>query len=694
MRNKTKPLRSLPIIFFVITITHIFCMAKMSWAEMPSYQRLYPITINIDAPTAVALDRSGNVYVVEATNNRLLVYSQSGEYQKTLAELKRPISVAVDSNGRILIGNHYDNVNHKGNVEVYDSELQLLFKLGTGDGEFSQPIDIGIDGVGKIYVVDRRGDRVKIYNSDGTFFNSFGSSGNGDGEFHKPTSIAIDEGRGEFIVLDHKLTYRAEEDYGAHEYGGYSEGGYWMDGARVQVFDGNLQYSRSFGEWGMEEGQMSRPQGLEVDEEGKVYVTEALQCIVKVFGGDGTYLGRITDMNKPMRTPLGITSGSSKKFYVAALTSGKLEIYGISLYTDMVVEPLWLSFQGQRGGSAPAVQGVTISNNGADVLNWTASADGSWITLSETSGTAGPSAVSGIDVGVNLEGLAAGGYTGSVSVSAESGATETVEVELTVSEVILIANPGGPYTGVEGQAVMFDGSNSGGVIRLYEWDIDNNGTYDYSSSAATQSHVYTEGHPYTVKMRVTDDVGATDEALAMADISDSLPAAGFTGSPRSGGAPLTVHFSNTSTGYDQPLTYEWDFDSDGTVDSTAESPSHAYSSAGSYTVTLLVTDSDESTDTLTRTGYITVTSEPCSNPPVKIGSSSYTTLQAAYDAAGDGITIKSRAVIFTEDLYINKSVTLEGGYDCDYGVIIGKTTLKGNMTISTGTVVIENFVLE
>jgi hypothetical protein len=59
-------------------------------------------------------------------------------------------------------------------VEVYDADYTYLFKLGTGDGEFSQPNDIAIDSTDKVYVVDKGEHTVKIYNSDGTYSTSFG----------------------------------------------------------------------------------------------------------------------------------------------------------------------------------------------------------------------------------------------------------------------------------------------------------------------------------------------------------------------------------------------------------------------------------------------------------------------------------------------------------------------------------------
>ena len=190
-----------------------------------------------------------------------------------------------------------------------------------------------------------------------------------------------------------------------------------------------------------------------------------------------------------------------------------------------------------------------------------------------------------------------------------------------------VADPDGPYTGIEGQTITLEGSGSydtDGTITLYEWDIDNNGTYDYSSSSSTQNHTYAQDGTYTVRLRVTDNDGATDEATTTADIPDTSPTADFTGSPTSGSAPLTVNFTNNSTGYDRPLSHEWDFDNDGIVDSTDRNPSYTYNTAGTYTVKLTVTDSDGSIDTLIRTNYITVTPPVYDLTITKTGSGSGT----------------------------------------------------------------------
>jgi PKD repeat protein len=83
------------------------------------------------------------------------------------------------------------------------------------------------------------------------------------------------------------------------------------------------------------------------------------------------------------------------------------------------------------------------------------------------------------------------------------------------------------------------------------------------------------------------------------------PVADFTGDPTSGTAPLTVQFTDTSTG--DPTEWAWDVNNDGVTDYTIQNPQHVYMSPGSYTVKLTVTNSAGS-NTIIKTNYITVTS--------------------------------------------------------------------------------------
>jgi PKD repeat protein len=83
--------------------------------------------------------------------------------------------------------------------------------------------------------------------------------------------------------------------------------------------------------------------------------------------------------------------------------------------------------------------------------------------------------------------------------------------------------------------------------------------------------------------------------------------ADFIADVTSGQAPLTVHFTDLSISQPNPIiSWQWDFDNDGTVDATDQNPTWVYLNFGIYTVTLMVSDGTN-TDMETKVDYITVT---------------------------------------------------------------------------------------
>ena len=109
-----------------------------------------------------------------------------------------------------------------------------------------------------------------------------------------------------------------------------------------------------------------------------------------------------------------------------------------------------------------------------------------------------------------------------------------------------------------------------------------------------------------MKLTVTNGVGSDSEVKTdyITVAAPPLPVAAFSADVTSGPAPLTVQFTDESTG--NPTAWAWDFDNDGTADSTAQNPSYTYEAAGTYTVKLTATNVAGS-DAEVKTDYITVT---------------------------------------------------------------------------------------
>jgi PKD repeat protein len=129
------------------------------------------------------------------------------------------------------------------------------------------------------------------------------------------------------------------------------------------------------------------------------------------------------------------------------------------------------------------------------------------------------------------------------------------------------------------------------------WDFGDGIT----STLTSPTHTYTAAGGYTVTLTVSDGLDSSTITHTNYITVYAPVRADFTASPTSGLAPLTVVFTNTSSGdYTSSL---WDFGDVAT--STLESPTHIYTAGGVYTVTLTVSGPGGS-DTETKEGYITV----------------------------------------------------------------------------------------
>ena len=107
-----------------------------------------------------------------------------------------------------------------------------------------------------------------------------------------------------------------------------------------------------------------------------------------------------------------------------------------------------------------------------------------------------------------------------------------------------------------------------------------------TSNEQNPMHTYSSAGNYTVNLTVSNGKGTTSKTLnIIVEVAKVLPVANFSANTTNGYAPLSVQFSDLS----QNITSRnWDF-GDGT-NSIEQSPTHTYSSAGTYTVDLTVTN--------------------------------------------------------------------------------------------------------
>ena len=306
------------------------------------------------APSKLAVDAAGNLYVADTGNRRVQKLDQNGNFLWASSPdgRIRPSCVAVTPNGHILFYDRYYHwiilitqtghfgdilLEEENNIEgmAIDAAGQIYLAIptlhqirkydaycsnlltqwgseGAGDGQFQYPSAITVDQNGHVYVNDPGNNRIQKFDTNGTFLGKWGSYGEAEGQFRDPEGVAVDAA-GHVYVADTNNNriqkFSANGDF-ITKLGGwpYSPGnlhnpaGVALDGAgnvyvtdqhRLQIFDSEGQFIRGWGEPGSADGEFSFPQGVAVAEQPGavvVYVADTENHRIQKFNNLGQHL--------------------------------------------------------------------------------------------------------------------------------------------------------------------------------------------------------------------------------------------------------------------------------------------------------------------------------------------------------------------------------------------------------------------
>jgi DNA-binding beta-propeller fold protein YncE len=121
-------------------------------------------------PNSAVADSAGRLYVTDGNNGRVSVWDGLGNFLFDFAQgvgesaLSLPRGAAMDKRDRLHV---VDAVQQS--VKVYDvseDEPRFLFAFGDWgmeDGEFNYPVDIALDGTGRLYIADRENNRIQVW---------------------------------------------------------------------------------------------------------------------------------------------------------------------------------------------------------------------------------------------------------------------------------------------------------------------------------------------------------------------------------------------------------------------------------------------------------------------------------------------------------------------------------------------------
>ena len=262
-----------------------------------------------DTPRGIAVDSSGNVYVVDVINGRIQKFTSTGSFLTKWGksgtgdgQFISPYlnGIAIDSYGNVYVA---DTGNYR--IQKFTSDGSFLTKWGssgTGDGQLSCRFYIAVDNSGNIYVADSANARIQKFASSGAFLAKWGSSGTGDGQFSNSSGIAVDSS-GNVYVADE-----------------YSN--------RIQKFTSSGTFITKWGSSGTGDGQFNNSTGIAVDSSGNVYVADQTNNRIQKFTSNGSFItkwGSYGHGDGQFYWPSGITVDSSGYVFVADSYNNRIQ---------------------------------------------------------------------------------------------------------------------------------------------------------------------------------------------------------------------------------------------------------------------------------------------------------------------------------------------------------------------------------
>lgn len=170
---------------------------------------------------------------------------------------------------------------------------------GTGNGQFLRPHDLEFDNNNMmLYAVDRDGNRIQVFDKNGTFLFTFGQKGNASGQFLVPYGLDVDQA-GNVWVAD-------------------------RGNQRIQKFDsqGNfiLKFGNNDGRPTSDPGKFDNPRHVEVDKTLKyVYVADSKNNRIQQFNINGNFvkvIGHLGNKSGEFNLPTTIEMDSKGNFFV------------------------------------------------------------------------------------------------------------------------------------------------------------------------------------------------------------------------------------------------------------------------------------------------------------------------------------------------------------------------------------------
>jgi DNA-binding beta-propeller fold protein YncE len=264
------------------------------------YSLYGPFGDGMQKPMAVTVD-GRQIYVSDTGNSKIRVFDYNGNHLRSFGEngtkpgeLSFPYGIGVTGEGQILVADMYN-----GNISVFTPNGSFLHYFGT-PLDIKSPAGLAVAD-GRVYVTDVARHKVIVFDETGEKIFEFGNEGDAPGQFRSPNAIAVsgmyvavsDTGNDRIQIFNRLGTLIQEiSDADGRKFvnprgiGFTSRGEFFaVNNLTHQTFmfnpSGDLQHV--IGKLGQGQGENFLPNGLFVDDQGRIYITDTTNRRVNVY---------------------------------------------------------------------------------------------------------------------------------------------------------------------------------------------------------------------------------------------------------------------------------------------------------------------------------------------------------------------------------------------------------------------------
>ncbi len=183
---------------------------RLVWRPAETYGERGRGRNELREPVDVAVLPDGGIAVLDRDRETVVLFSRAGRWLRTLGRprgdgdlrLSRPSRLGVDGQGRLWV---VDTGNHRVvAVSTAGEELLSIGSLGSHTGRFRHPRGIAFDRAGRVYVADTGNERIQVFRPDGAFLEAWERRTGGRRDYlTAPVALAFSaHGRGSLWVLN------------------------------------------------------------------------------------------------------------------------------------------------------------------------------------------------------------------------------------------------------------------------------------------------------------------------------------------------------------------------------------------------------------------------------------------------------------------------------------------------------------